>query len=106
MLPRDVDLVVIGAGPAGIAAAVGAKQTGLENIIVVERAEDLGGLLNQCIHNGFGLLYFNEDLTGPEYGHRLIEKAHDLGVNFLTRSMVIRITPDRKVCRTSYRKEA
>ena len=91
MVYQDATLVVIGAGPAGLAAAIGAKEAGLEDVVVVERGEHLGGLLNQCIHNGFGLFYFNEDLTGPEYAYRFIEKASDLGVNFLTKSMVLRI---------------
>ena len=97
MIQQEVDVAVIGAGPAGLAAAIKAKEMGLERVTIVERGESLGGLLHQCIHNGFGLWYFNEDLTGPEYARRFIEKASDLGVEALLRSMVLRITPERKV---------
>jgi len=94
---RNIDVAVIGGGPAGLAAAIRAKNSGLDNVIIIERGEYLGGLLNQCIHNGFGLLYFNEDLTGPEYAHRFIEKANDLGVESILQSMVIRISTDRRL---------
>lgn len=97
MHESEVDIVVIGGGPAGLAAAVAAKEAGLDNVVVVERAEYLGGLLDQCIHNGFGLSYFGEDLTGPEYAWRFIEKANDLGVKSLLNSMVVRLFPDRRV---------
>jgi NADPH-dependent 2,4-dienoyl-CoA reductase/sulfur reductase-like enzyme len=93
----EVDIAVIGGGPAGLAAAVAAREAGLDNVVVIERSEYLGGLLDQCIHNGFGLFYFGEDLTGPEYAHRFIEKANDLGVKSLLNSMVVRIFPDRKI---------
>jgi NADPH-dependent 2,4-dienoyl-CoA reductase/sulfur reductase-like enzyme len=94
---REVDLAVIGGGPAGLAAAVAAREAGLKNVVVVERSEYLGGLLDQCIHNGFGLFYFGEDLTGPEYAWRFIEKANDLGVKSLLNSMVVRLSPDRRI---------
>ena len=94
---KEVDVAVIGAGPAGLAAAIKAKEAGLDRVVVVERGEYLGGLLDQCIHNGFGLFYFGEDLTGPEYAQRFIEKANDLGVESLLKSMVIRIFPDRRL---------
>ena len=94
---KEVDVAVIGAGPAGLAAAVKAKEAGLDRVVVVERGEYLGGLLDQCIHNGFGLFYFGEDLTGPEYAHRFIEKVNDLRVESLLKSMVIRIYPDRRL---------
>ena len=67
------DLIVIGGGPAGLAAAVKARECGLKKVLIVERSTQLGGILNQCIHNGFGLTYFKEELTGPEYASRFIE---------------------------------
>ncbi|GAH88371.1 unnamed protein product, partial [marine sediment metagenome] len=100
---KNVDVAVIGSGPAGMAAAVKAKETGAENVVIIERAEQLGGLLHQCIHNGFGLLYFKEDLTGPEYAHRFIEKLMDSGVKPLLETMVIRVSPDRQITAVSSR---
>jgi len=100
---NNVDVAVIGSGPAGTAAAIKAKETGAENVVIMERAEQLGGLLHQCIHNGFGLLYFKEDLTGPEYAHRFIEKLMDSGVKPLLETMVIRISPDREITAVSSR---
>lgn len=94
---QDIDVAVIGSGPAGMAAAIKAKETGAENVVILERAEELGGLLHQCVHNGFGLFYFNEDLTGPEYSHRFIEKTLDAGVQPLLESMVISISPDKEI---------
>ena len=67
------DLIVIGGGPAGLAAAYAAKNKGLKKILIIERDKELGGILNQCIHNGFGLHYFKEQLTGPEYAERFID---------------------------------
>lgn len=97
MISKNVDLMVIGAGPAGLAAAIKAKEAGLDNVVLVERAEELGGLLLQCIHNGFGSIYFNEDMTGPEYAHRFSEKLMDVRVKLLLESMVLRLTSDKKV---------
>jgi NADPH-dependent 2,4-dienoyl-CoA reductase/sulfur reductase-like enzyme len=94
---QDVDVAVIGAGPAGMAAAIKAREAGAERVVIMERAEELGGLLHQCVHNGFGLLYFNQDLTGPEYGHRFIEKVMDTGVKPLLETMVVRLTEDRQI---------
>lgn len=94
---QDIDVAVIGAGPAGLAAAIKAKESGADKVVIMERAEQLGGLLHQCIHNGFGLFYFNEDLTGPEYAHRFIEKAMDTGIESLLETMVIEITPGRQI---------
>jgi len=98
---QDVDVAVIGAGPAGMAAAIKAKEAGAENVVVMERAEQLGGLLHQCVHNGFGLLYFKEDLTGPEYARRFIEKIMDTGVKLLLETMVIKISKDREISAVS-----
>ena len=95
--PGKYNLVVIGGGPAGLAAAIKAKETGLDRVTIIERAESLGGLLDQCIHNGFGNFYFNEDMTGPQYAHRFIEKAMDTGVDPLLQSMVLKILPNRCV---------
>ena len=99
---KAVDLVVVGAGPAGMAAAVAAAEAGVEKIILLERQAELGGILPQCIHNGFGLRYFKEELTGPEYAHRFVQelKKHP-GLKVKTETMVVTITPDRKVVTTS-----
>ncbi len=97
MNSKGIDVAVIGGGPAGLAAAIRAKEAGLDRVMIIERAESLGGLLDQCIHNGFGLFYFNEDMTGPQYAHRFIEKAMDTGVDSLLQSMVLKILPDRRV---------
>ncbi len=90
------DLIVIGAGPAGLAAAVEAKKEGIDDILVLEREEKAGGILNQCIHDGFGLLRFQELLTGPEYAGRYLDEAASLGVEIRCGHMVLDIT-DRKV---------
>jgi thioredoxin reductase len=82
------DLIVIGSGPAGLAAAIKAKESGIDTVIVMERGERLGGLLHQCIHNGFGLHYFGKDLTGPEFIHYFIKKALDLNVEIKLNTMV------------------
>ena len=78
-----IDVLVVGSGPAGMAAAIQAKESGSDRVLLVERAEELGGLLSQCIHNGFGLIYFNEDMTGPEYGQRFVEKVMDSKIEVL-----------------------
>lgn len=78
-------------------AAISAKRAGLERVVVLERAETLGGVLHQCVHNGFGLHYYGEDLTGPEYAHRLIEEARFQGVEFFTDTMVLSLSGDRGI---------
>lgn len=98
---QDMDVAVIGGGPAGMAAAIKARETGVQNVVILERAEKMGGLLYQCIHNGFGLFYFNEDLTGPEYAHRFVEKAMDTGVKGLPETMVTSISPERQITAVS-----
>ncbi len=89
-----IDVAVIGAGPAGVAAGIGAKEAGARRVVVFERDWDLGGILQQCIHPGFGLHTFNEELTGPEYMHRWIERAHAAGVEFRVNTMVLRMEED------------
>ena len=89
------DLVIIGGGPAGLAAAVAAKKQGIDDILILERENVLGGILNQCIHNGFGLHRFKEELTGPEYAQRWIDQAVELGIPCMTGAMVIDLSPDR-----------
>lgn len=91
------DLAVIGGGPAGLAAAYSAYEKGLRNIVILERDKELGGILNQCIHNGFGLHRFKEELSGPEYAHRYIEMVQDTSVEIKLDTMVIEITPDKKI---------
>ncbi len=90
----NIDVAVIGGGPAGLSAALSAKRSGAKRVLVIERSEDLGGLLHQCIHSGFGVLYFGEDLTGPEYAERLIDEVEKEGIEFLLETMVLSISKD------------
>lgn len=94
-MKTEPEVAVIGGGPAGLGAALAAKNAGAERVLVFERAEALGGVLHQCVHNGFGLHYYKEDLTGPEYAHRLIEDARAAGIEFLTDTMVLGLGEDR-----------
>ncbi len=91
---ENIDVAVIGSGPAGLSAAIKAKETGAERVVIIERSEEPGGLLHQCIHNGFGLFYFGEDLTGPEYAGRLLERAEELGIEYLIETMAMHLGPD------------
>lgn len=91
------ELIVIGGGPAGLAAACAAWESGLTRILLVERDKELGGILNQCIHNGFGLHYFKEELTGPEYAGRFVQLLRKTGVEVRLDTMVLDVTPDRMV---------
>ena len=91
------DLVVIGGGPGGLAAAVEAKKNGIDNILVIERDKELGGILQQCIHNGFGLHEFKEELTGPEYAGRFIKQLMEMGIKYSLDTMVLDVTPDKVV---------
>lgn len=94
---RKVDVLIVGGGPAGLAAAVGMAEAGVRSILVVEREHTLGGILRQCIHDGFGLTRFGESLSGPEYAARFIEKVKALNIETMTDAAVTRITPDRRV---------
>jgi len=91
------ELIVIGGGPAGIAAALSAWEQGLQKILIIERDKNLGGILNQCIHTGFGLEYFKEELTGPEYADRFIRKLQGTSIEVLTDTMALEIKSDLKV---------
>lgn len=94
---KHVSLVIIGGGPAGLAAAVSAFDEGIADILVLERDHRPGGILNQCIHNGFGLHTFHEELTGPEYAQRYIDEADKRGIHILTDTMVTDLSPDRTI---------
>ena len=98
----DKDLVIIGGGPAGLAAAIAAKEAGVSNLLILERDNKLGGILNQCIHNGFGLHTFKEELTGPEYAARFIDKALKLEIPYKLETMVIDISKDGEYKLVSY----
>ena len=93
---KIVDIAIIGGGPAGLAAAVAAREAGVQNILIIERDNELGGILNQCIHNGFGLHTFKEELTGPEYAGRYIGKVKEMEIPYLLHTIVIDIA-DNKV---------
>ena len=95
------DIVIIGGGPAGLAAAVAAYDEGQRSILILERDESLGGILNQCIHNGFGLHTFKEELTGPEYAQRFIDKVNERGIEYRLSTMVLDISADKKVTAVS-----
>ena len=90
-------IAIIGGGPAGLAAAVAARKAGVKDILILERDEQLGGILNQCIHNGFGLHTFKEELTGPEYAARFIAEVEKMQIPYLLTTMVVDISPDKKI---------
>lgn len=93
----ECDVAVIGAGPAGLAAAERAKQSGAGRVILLDRDRELGGILNQCIHNGFGLQLLAQELTGPEYAEHFINKTFDSGVETMLDTMVLDVTRDRQI---------
>ncbi|KEI74037.1 pyridine nucleotide-disulfide oxidoreductase [Clostridium botulinum B2 128] len=92
---KEIDLVIIGGGPAGMAAAISAKNKGIDDILILEREDSLGGILNQCIHTGFGLHVFKENLSGPEYAQRLINEINRLEIEYKTNTMVLSIDKDK-----------
>ncbi|OGR78537.1 MAG: hypothetical protein A2X32_04600 [Elusimicrobia bacterium GWC2_64_44] len=95
---RDRELVIVGGGPAGMAAALAARAAGAQDVLLLERDQHLGGILNQCIHPGFGLHHFKEELTGPEYADRFARQvAEDPGIEVSLRSFVVKLTKDREI---------
>ncbi|MEA4906964.1 MAG: FAD-dependent oxidoreductase [Anaerolineaceae bacterium] len=101
MTRKDIyDVVVLGAGPAGLAAAIAARQNGAEDVLLIERDRELGGILQQCIHNGFGLEVFHKDLPGPAYAQRFVDDALAIGVEPVVDTMVLDITPQRRIFAT------
>lgn len=94
---KAYDIVIIGGGPAGLAAAASARKAGIEHVLILERDKELGGILNQCIHNGFGLHTFKEELTGPEYAGRFIAEVKELGIAYKLDTMVMDISPEKVI---------
>ena len=101
---KNYDIVIIGGGPAGLAAAVSARKNGAESILILERDKELGGILNQCIHNGFGLHTFKEELTGPEYANRFIRQVRELEIEYKLNTMVMDIS-SKKIITAMNREE-
>ena len=98
MKDLNCSVVVVGGGPAGLAAAISAKKNGAENVIVIERENRLGGILKQCIHAGFGLQYFGEELTGPEYAEKFAVLAKEAGIEFMLNTTALEIKEKTLVC--------
>ena len=95
------ELVIIGGGPAGMSAAISAYENGIRDIVILEREDSLGGILLQCIHNGFGLHKLGRELTGPEYAHVYAQKVVELGIPYKLNTTVLEITPDKRVVATN-----
>lgn len=97
VVDMTADIIIIGGGPAGLAAAIAAREAGISDILILERDKEPGGILNQCIHNGFGLHTFQEELTGPEYAARFVQKVKQMEIPCLLETMVVSIGEDKKV---------
>lgn len=100
---RKIDLVIVGGGPAGMSAAISSYENGIRDMLIIERDSSLGGILQQCIHNGFGLHTFGEELTGPEYAWRYEKKVRELGIPVMLDTMVLSIDENRKIVATNER---
>ena len=96
-MKKNYDIVIIGGGPAGLAAAVAAYDSGVKDVLIIEREDRMGGILNQCIHNGFGLTRFKESLSGPEYAARFVDEVLARNIEVLTETTVLSLSPDKKV---------
>ena len=92
-----IDVAVIGGGPAGLAAALQAKKEGLDKVVLIERDRELGGILNQCIHDGFGLIRFGRQLSGCEYAQRYVHMVKETDIEIHTDTMVLEITPEKEI---------
>ena len=97
MKNREIDILIVGAGPAGLAAAIAAKESGVDSVLVLERESHPGGILRQCIHNGFGLHRFHEELTGPEYAQRDIDRARELNIEIRCSTTVLSVSQHRVI---------
>ena len=97
MKMKNADVVIIGGGPAGLAAAIELHKKGITDILILEREKSLGGILRQCIHDGFGLTRFGETLSGPEYAARFVRQVKGLGIPYMTATTFLELTPDKKI---------